>query len=38
MLLSALISDCGLPLEHIVIVATKPGVELPSGVQVIEDF
>ena len=37
-LLNALIRDCGLPLERIVIVATKPGVELPDGVVVLEDF
>lgn len=37
-LLSALIQDCGLPLDHIVIVATKPNVELPDGVVVLEDF
>lgn len=37
-LLDALIDDCGLPRAQIVIVATKPGVELPEGVVVIEDF
>lgn len=37
-LLAGLIRDCGLPLERIVIVATKPGVDLPDGVVVVEDF
>ena len=37
-LLEALIDECGLPREQIVIVATKPGVQLPEGVVVIEDF
>ncbi len=36
-LLDALIDDCGLPRERIVVVATRPGVELPDGVVVIED-
>lgn len=37
-LLNALIRSCGLPLENIVVVATRPGVETPSGVIVVEDF
>lgn len=37
-LLSALIRDCGLPLDHIIVVATRPGVQLPKGVVVLEDF
>lgn len=37
-LLDALIEQCGLPRERIIIVATRPGVELPEGVVVIEDF
>lgn len=37
-LLTALIEDSRLPREHIVIVATRPGVEAPSGVVVVEDF
>lgn len=37
-LLSALIRDCGLPLNRIVIVATKPDVDLPDGLVVVEDF
>jgi hypothetical protein len=36
-LLSALIRDCGLPPEQIVIVATKAGVRVPEGVVVVED-
>jgi len=36
-LLEALIDDCGLPRDHIVIVATRAGVDLPHGVIVIED-
>ena len=37
-LLDALIRDCGLPADRIVIVATRPGVRISSPVQVIEDF
>lgn len=37
-LLDDLIRDSGLPPEAIVIVATRPGVELPPGVVVLEDF
>ena len=37
-LLDALIFDCGLPRDHIVIVATRPDIELPNGVIVIEDL
>lgn len=37
-LLSALIRDCGLPLDQVVIVATRAGVDLPDGVVVVEDF
>jgi len=37
-LLSSLIDQCGLHREHIVIVATRPGVDLPEGTIVIEDF
>lgn len=37
-LLTALIRDCGLPLDHIVVVATRPGVSIPDGVVVVEDF
>lgn len=37
-LLEGLIRDCGLPLDRIVIVETKPGVELPDGVIRIQAF
>lgn len=41
-LLEALIRDCGLPMEHIVIVATKPDVRslvsFPEGVVIVDDF
>jgi len=37
-LLSALINDSQLPLHQIVIIQTRPGIELPVGVLVIEDF
>ena len=37
-LLEALIRDCGLPMERIVVVETKPGVQLPDGVVRIECF
>ena len=37
-LLASLIHDCGLPLENIIIVTTKPGVDLPDGVLTVEDF
>ena len=37
-LLNALINDCGLPRENIIIVTTRRGVELPEGVVVLEDF
>ena len=37
-LLGDLIRDCGLPPEHIIIVATKPGVELPEGVVRVDEF
>lgn len=37
-LLASLINDCGLPLEQVIIVVTRPGVSLPEGVIIIEDF
>ena len=37
-ILGAMIRDCGLPREHVVIIATAPGVEVPDGCVVIEDF
>ena len=37
-LLAALINDCGLPPERIVIVATRAGLVLPKGVVVLEDL
>jgi len=37
-LLDELIESCGLPLEQVVIVETKPGVVLPPGVIRIQDF
>lgn len=37
-LLHDLIRDCGLPLERIVIVKTRPGVSLPDGVVGVDDF
>ena len=37
-LLTNLIRECGLPLENIVIVATRPGVEVPTGVRLVEDL
>jgi len=37
-LLHDLIRDCGLPRNQIVIVATRPGVELPDDIVIIEDF
>lgn len=37
-LLAALIENCGLPPDHIVIVATRAGISLPEGVIVIEDL
>lgn len=37
-MLNALIRDSGLPLERIVVVATRPGVELPAGIVRIDDF
>lgn len=37
-LLSALIDQSGLPRERIVVVATRPGVDLPEGAVIIEDF
>lgn len=37
-LLEGLIADCGLPREQIVIVATKPSLDLPAGVNVVEDL
>jgi hypothetical protein len=37
-LLNALIRDCGLPLENVIVVATRPGVETTPGVVIIEDF
>ena len=37
-LLNALIRDCGIPLERIVIVSTRPDIDLPNGVQVVEDL
>lgn len=37
-LLRNLIRDCGLPLDRVVIVRTRPGVALPEGVVCIDDF
>jgi len=37
-LLTALIDQCGLPRENIVIIATRPIVDLPEGTVTIEDF
>jgi hypothetical protein len=37
-LLDDLIHGCGLPLEQIVVVSTRPGVRLPPDVVVVEDF
>ena len=37
-LLDSMIRDCGLPRENIVIIATAPGVAVPEGCVVIEDF
>lgn len=37
-LLNELIGSCGLPLDQIVIVETKSGIDLPSGVVRIHDF
>lgn len=37
-LLTDLILNCGLPLDHIVIVETRPGVQLPDGVVRVECF
>ena len=37
-LLADLIRDCGLPPERVVIVVTKPGVDLPEGVIRVESF
>jgi len=37
-LMAALVRDCGLPAEQVVIVATRPEVELPSGCVRVDDF
>ena len=37
-LLDALIRDCGLPADRIVVVATRPGLQISSPVHVIEDL
>lgn len=37
-LLGSLLRNCGLPLHNIIVVATCPDIELPSGVVVVEDF
>lgn len=37
-LLNALIRDCGIPRENVVIVVTRPGVTLPDGVRLVEDL
>ena len=37
-LLNALIRDCGIARENIVIVVTRPGVTLPDGVRIVEDL
>lgn len=37
-LLDALIRECGLPRDHVIILATRPGVVVPDGVVVVEDF
>jgi hypothetical protein len=37
-LLNQLVTDSGLPRENIVIVTTKPGIEIPEGTRRIEDF
>lgn len=37
-LLEGLIRDCGLPMEQIVVIETRPGVRLPEGVVRIECF
>jgi hypothetical protein len=36
--LADLIRDCGLPRERIVVIATRPGLTLPTGVVVVEDL
>lgn len=36
-LLEDLIRDCGLPRDHVVVVATQPGVDLPDGVIRLDD-
>ena len=37
-LLTALVRDCGLPQENVVIVSTRPEAKTPKGVRVVEDF
>ena len=37
-LLATLINQCGVPRERTVIVATRPGIDLPDGTIVVEDF
>jgi hypothetical protein len=37
-LLRGLIDGCGLPLERIIVVATRADIELPGGVVIIEDL
>lgn len=37
-LLNALIEDCGLPREQIVIIATRPHLTFPPGVRVLQDL
>ena len=37
-ILDALIGDCGIPRENIVIIATAPGVKVPEGCVVVEDY
>ena len=37
-LLNRLIADCGLPLSRIILVATRPNLQFPNGVQVVEDL
>jgi hypothetical protein len=37
-LLSSLVENCGIPREHIILVATKAGIDLPAGTITIEDL
>lgn len=37
-LLEQMVATCGLPPERIIVIVTRPGVEVPAGVVAVEDF